>query len=102
MNAGWVQAMGTVLAEGSDGKDFTPVSVSPGLAGFVAMFLIAGATVLLILDMSRRIRRSQARERVEQRMREQDGQPEADEDGTCGDADRENGPEDRESHRPEG
>lgn len=66
---------GGILAEGSsDGGEFTAVSVSPGLPGFITMFLIAIATLLLILDMTRRIRRSQARERVEARMRAEEAE----------------------------
>lgn len=62
----------TVLAEGpSDGGGFTPASVTPGVAGFVVVFLIGVATLLLILDMTRRIRRLQARARVAERHRDQ-------------------------------
>lgn len=58
-----------VLAEGaSDGREMTAATVSPGLPGFIAMFLIAVATVALLVDMSRRIRRMQARDRAQQRL----------------------------------
>lgn len=56
-----------ILAE----TEFTTVSVSPGLGGFIAMFIIAALVVLLVVDMSRRVRRVQARERVEQRRAEE-------------------------------
>lgn len=61
---------GRVLAEGgSDGGEFTPTSVTPGVTGFLVVFAIAAVTVLLILDMVRRVRRLQARARVEERHR---------------------------------
>ncbi|WP_347040537.1 hypothetical protein [Brachybacterium nesterenkovii] len=61
----------TVLADGpSDGGEgFTPTNVTPGVTGFIVVFLIGAATVLLIVDMTRRIRRIQARERVAERHR---------------------------------
>lgn len=67
-------AGGVLVAEGasdgpSDGQDLNAVTVSPGLPGFVVMFLIAVALVLLILDMSRRVRRITARQRIEERHR---------------------------------
>lgn len=81
MNGAIVTAGLTVLAEGpSDGGDFTPTSVTPGIAGFVVVFLIGLATLLLILDMTRRIRRVQARARVEERHREEDAARAAGED----------------------
>lgn len=62
----------TVLAEGgSDDGGFTPTSVTPGLTGFIVVFLVGLVTVLLILDMTRRVRRMQARERVAAAHREE-------------------------------
>ncbi len=52
----------------------SPSDVSPGLAGFVATFAVVAMTVLLILDMARRIRRIRYREEVRAR-REQSGAP---------------------------
>src|SRR5690625_5860519 len=61
--------LGEVLASPpSDVEEFNPVTVSPGLPGFITMFLLAAVVVLLVLDMTRRVRRVQATERVEQRM----------------------------------
>ncbi|MDQ1606887.1 MAG: hypothetical protein QOJ18_1254, partial [Microbacteriaceae bacterium] len=37
--------------------NFNPDSVTPQWIGFLATFLVAVATVLLVLDMTRRIRR---------------------------------------------
>ena len=83
-----------LYAEGpSDGGDLTPVSVSPGLPGFFAMAAITLAVVLLLIDFSRRVRRIQARDRVEQReqaaRRAQDDAREADDQqGQSGSEDR--------------
>ena len=48
----------------------TTATVTPGLPGFVVFFVMAIALVLLALDMSRRVRRSSARENVRLRMEE--------------------------------
>lgn len=46
--------------------DYTgdPNLITPGVWGFVIIFVIAVVTVLLIIDMTRRIRRSRYREEV--------------------------------------
>lgn len=41
--------------------EFDPNTVTPGVIGFVAVFLIALITVFLIFDMQRRIRRTRYR-----------------------------------------
>lgn len=69
----------------SDGRELDAVTVSPGLPGFIAMFVIALAVVLLLVDMARRVRRVRATARVEERMgaeREQQGRDETDGDET--------------------
>jgi hypothetical protein len=50
--------------------DFTgdPNLVSPGIAGFIVTALIAVATVLLIIDMTRRMRRVRYRAEVRERL----------------------------------
>lgn len=63
-------AAGQILAEGASDGGFTPTSVTPGVTGFIVVFIIGLATVLLILDMTRRVRRLQARETVARRHRE--------------------------------
>lgn len=60
-----------LLAAPSDGEELTVVSVSPGLPGFIAMFLLAAVVVLLVVDMTRRVRRVQADARVEARIAQQ-------------------------------
>jgi hypothetical protein len=52
----------------SDGGELNSVTVSPGLPGFFATFVLAAVVVLLLVDMSRRTRRVQARARVQERM----------------------------------
>jgi hypothetical protein len=41
-----------------------PNLITPGVAGFIAIFLVAVATVFLLVDMTRRVRRSRYREEV--------------------------------------
>ncbi|MEX1077776.1 MAG: hypothetical protein WED09_01535 [Homoserinimonas sp.] len=47
---------------------FDPNSVTPGVIGFVATFLVIIVVVLLVTDMVRRIRRTQYRAEVNQRL----------------------------------
>lgn len=42
--------------------------VTPGVLGFLIMFLIAVATVLLIIDMTRRVRRVRYRAEVAEQL----------------------------------
>lgn len=49
-------------------KEFDPNSVTPGVAGFVATILFAAAVIALILDMSRRIRRTRYRAEIAERL----------------------------------
>jgi hypothetical protein len=50
--------------------DYTgnPNLITPGVWGFIFILLIAVATILLILDMTRRIRRSRYREEVREKL----------------------------------
>ncbi|MDN5600845.1 MAG: hypothetical protein L0J57_07430 [Brachybacterium sp.] len=75
---GIVLALGELVAapSPSDGEEFTSVTVSPGLPGFLAMFVLAVAVVLLAIDMTRRTRRVQARARVQERMAAEDREQE--------------------------
>ena len=45
-----------------------PNLVTPGVIGFVITFFIAAATVLLLLDMTRRVRRVRYREAVREQL----------------------------------
>lgn len=47
---------------------FDPNSVTPGVVGFVATFLVIVIVVLLATDMVRRIRRTQYRAEVNERL----------------------------------
>jgi hypothetical protein len=62
--------VGTADPAPSPVPDFTgdPNLVSPGIAGFVVTALIAVATVLLIIDMTRRMRRVRYRAEVRERL----------------------------------
>lgn len=48
--------------------DFDLTTVTPGWTGFVAIFLIAAATVLLVMDMVRRVRRVRYRSEVLEKL----------------------------------
>lgn len=48
--------------------EFDPNTVTPGVIGFFAMFFVAAAVVLLMLDMTRRIRRTRYRGEVAERL----------------------------------
>ncbi|MDJ0339235.1 hypothetical protein [Cryobacterium sp. PH31-O1] len=48
--------------------DFDPNTVTPGVIGFVAFFFIAVATLLLCLDVVRRIRRTTYRAQIKERL----------------------------------
>lgn len=48
--------------------DFDPNSVTPGVIGFVFTFIVAALTVLLVIDMVRRIRRTQYRQQVQEKL----------------------------------
>ncbi|MDQ1513737.1 MAG: hypothetical protein QOC59_1579 [Microbacteriaceae bacterium] len=56
----------------SPSPSFNPDVVTPGVAGFITVFLIAVVTVLLILDMTRRIRRARYRGELAEREAEDD------------------------------
>lgn len=43
-------------------------SVTPGVWGFVITFMVAAVTVLLIIDMTRRIRRTRYRAEIAQKL----------------------------------
>ncbi|WIE76363.1 hypothetical protein [Curtobacterium sp. MCSS17_007] len=44
------------------------VDVTPGVAGFVAIAVVAVVTILLVVDMTRRIRRTRYRSEVRERL----------------------------------
>ena len=67
MNALLQPVLGVVLASTPE-PEFDPNTVTPGAWGFVAIFLIAVATVLLILDMARRIRRTTYRAQIQEKL----------------------------------
>ena len=48
--------------------DFDPTTVTPGVAGFLITFAVAAIVVLLVLDMTRRIRRVRYRGEVSERL----------------------------------
>ncbi|MDO9590541.1 MAG: hypothetical protein Q7J04_05305 [Microcella sp.] len=48
--------------------DFDPNTVTPGVVGFIAIALVALASILLLVDMSRRIRRVRYRGEIRERL----------------------------------
>lgn len=58
----------TAVRFADEKPDFDPNTVTPGVIGFVAIFLIAAATVLIVLDMNRRVRRTRYREEVRDKL----------------------------------
>lgn len=56
-------------------------SVTPGVVGFTVTFLIAVAAVLLILDMTRRIRRVRYRAEIAEKLDAENGTQQDDADG---------------------
>ncbi|MFJ3035613.1 hypothetical protein ACIPC2_14485 [Curtobacterium pusillum] len=44
------------------------VDVTPGVAGFIAIALVAVVTILLVIDMTRRIRRTRYRSEIRERL----------------------------------
>ena len=55
--------------------DYTgdPNLITPGVAGFLIILAVAIVTILLIIDMNRRIRRSRYREEVPIKLEEEQG-----------------------------
>lgn len=45
-----------------------PVLVTPGVVGFVVTFLVAAASLALIIDMARRVRRVRYRQEISERL----------------------------------
>jgi hypothetical protein len=56
-------------------------SVTPGVVGFTVTFLIAVAAVLLILDMTRRIRRVRYRAEIAEKLDAEKAEQQDDTDG---------------------
>ncbi len=48
--------------------DFDPNTVTPGVAGFVAIALVAVAVIFLLIDMARRVRRVRYRGEIRERL----------------------------------
>ncbi len=84
ITAAWIWA---ATPSPTPGRELDPTSVSPGLIGFLATFAVVLATVLLMLDMVRRLRRLSFRE---DRARQQEAAavPASEADGVDGVADR--------------
>jgi hypothetical protein len=49
------------------------VDVTPGVAGFIAIAVVAVVTILLVVDMTRRIRRTRYRSEIRERLEAEAG-----------------------------
>jgi hypothetical protein len=58
----------TVVLAATPDPDFDPNTVTPGVVGFLAIFFVAAATLLLCLDVVRRIRRTTYRAEIKARL----------------------------------
>lgn len=58
----------TVVLAATPDPEFDPNTVTPGVVGFIAFFLVAGATLLLGFDVVRRIRRVTYRAEIRARL----------------------------------
>lgn len=63
-----IGATATAVGVLADDGEFDPNSVTPGIWGFVVTFLLMVVVVLLILDMVRRIRRTNYRAQVQAQL----------------------------------
>ncbi len=72
-----------------------PETVTPGPIGFIAFFLVAVAVILLGYDMVRRIRRTNYRAEIQQRLKDELAEREVGDAGNTGSRENpeRNGPE---------
>lgn len=68
----------------SAGEGLDPNSVSPGLIGFLATFGVVVATILLLVNMSRRLRRLRYREEQEAARRAEESPTDSEDEGGQG------------------
>ena len=54
-----------------------PNLVTPGVAGFIATFVVGIGVLLLLLDMNRRMRRNRYRAEISQRLDEEVSSPDS-------------------------
>ncbi len=54
-----------------------PNLVTPGVAGFIATFVVGIGVLLLLLDMNRRMRRNRYRAEISQRLDEESSSPDS-------------------------
>lgn len=66
MNA--LLATASFVSRATDDGDFDPNSVTPGVVGFLITFLVAVAAVFIAIDMNRRVRRTQYRTEIREKL----------------------------------
>ena len=57
-------------------------AVTPGVVGFIATFFIAALTVLLLVDMTRRVRRVRYRAEIQEKLEAEKAEAGAEKSGT--------------------
>jgi hypothetical protein len=67
VNAVLSPVLGFVLSN-TPPPEFNPDTVTPGPWGFLAIFLVAAVTLLLGIDLARRIRRTTYRAEMQERL----------------------------------
>jgi hypothetical protein len=65
------------LAPAQGGSTPDPDTVTPGVWGFLAILFVAVATILLVLDMLRRVRRTRYRGEVREQLERERAEAEA-------------------------
>lgn len=68
------------LATPAPPEGFDPDTVTPGVVGFALTFLVAVAVVLLVVDMSRRVRRVNYRQQANERLDAEEAAAESEKD----------------------
>ncbi len=58
----------SVVMAATPTPEIDPNSVTPGWIGFVAIFVVAIGTVVLLFDMVRRVRRTRYRGEIQERL----------------------------------
>jgi hypothetical protein len=69
-------AWGATTPTPAPAYDGDPNLITPGVIGFAITFLIAVATVVLLLDMTRRVRRVRYREEARERIAAEEAEDE--------------------------
>ncbi|MBF0671658.1 MAG: hypothetical protein IR160_03630 [Salinibacterium sp.] len=56
------------ILRAAEDAEFDPNTVTPGVIGFIATFLVAAAVVFIAIDMNRRVRRTRYRSEIREKL----------------------------------